>query len=443
MIEARAPLIQPGNRAYGAVEQPNANLAANRVAVIAEGRLRIVHLGIANIRTYANLAGRAIAYISRCLAYVLVQLSLLFSYFIECALVLPFMLYSVEFRTHIFDSIARRQANLERGAPQQLYRFVNRILGVQIPERHRINPILVQQRPLDPSINPLHFQKGMPLNAVPPIAEEINLDDLVDLAPAGIDLQSYVNQVKVGCRGLVGTPEEGTPEFEAFKDRLQLLAKHIILYLKSGKASDDRKFAICTMLSEASGNCGPRHMQETERAYDACLGRMDQARSPEEKIYAALELLRIEIIDTLNALFAAAEGMVGSPHIRAALLHILGEEYHISGGSQNDPFERLLNPQEVEAAFFAKYTEAEIIEQVFHAVIDTPRTEDQTDVLIDLFKQHIPKDWKPQQDSDEDEKLNDAAIQYKYLEQIVYDSKGKITRQAVRDLLVGLEVLNS
>lgn len=365
---------------------------------------------------------------------------------------LPFvpLMLAIERRQNPFEAYKEmfriwKQFTIE-GIRQELI-FASRFLrGIDVhhidvpmlPGKYREPRIFPMREALDPLIDPSHFRKIPRVEALPPLPREVNLDDLVIIGKElkienENQLTRFVNNVKNGCQGLVGVPRDLDP----FKDRLQILVKHIIVRLQDPQLSNDNKLAACIKLTETGAFCAPRHMQDAELVYSGLTGQ-NQVLTTADKFYKLCETLRIESVDKITAFNAG-----GYIHYRTGVLRILGEQFQIPGDS-NEMFRLHLNPELVRMWFFAQYTKEALIQRVDQAINTNPKLREipVDDEFIDLIKVHIPENWQPKRALDEDEKMDEKTIAYEYLNEHAYQKDRKaLSLEGIENLLIGLKIL--
>ena len=63
--------------------------------------------------------------------------------------------------------------------------------------------------------------------------------------------------------------------------------------------------------------------------------------------------------------------------------------------------------------------------------------------FIDLVKAHIPQNWQPKRELEDDEKMGDQDIAYEYLREHMYKEDKVLSREGIENLLVGLKILKN
>ena len=290
---------------------------------------------------------------------------------------------------------------------------------------------LTLQPELDPKINRAHLAVQLPENEIPEPPVQVNLEDLKHFY-ADIDLTKYVDHVNNGCLGLQGAPVQNTPEHAAFKSRLQKLAGNILYQLRNGNQEDEVKRALCSNLQETAIWCAPRHMEDSENTYRALGGNL-VSLSPKEKIVQLTQKLRTENVSKI------AFRLSTNLHMRTGVLKAIGEEFLIPGyNALNDPYAQSISADGARQAFHHFYTSDALVQRVSEAVNtpDAKNREIPMEKMHDWFKDNVPAVYKP-------ELIGDERWRTYLTEEVYSEDMSQIKLEAIRQMLVSMEILNS
>lgn len=212
-----------------------------------------------------------------------------------------------------------------------------------------------------------------------------------------------------------GTPSADQPEeLEVWYQYLESLVKHILVSSINEDADANAPFIIELAISGL--HCGTRSLDDAQHGYNT---KFNQPKTVQETILGFIEKFKLGIVQDMVDLTHSH-----NVHIKNKILQVIDEECGIPQGEKkkrfyfNDPIPpKGIDKEKIMLIFNSKFDASAIIDLVDKAINGHPSQIDK-ELIIDWFKDNIPKDWK--------------SDKYEYLGNVVMDMiTGKIKRTAI------------